>query len=452
MNRIVKTIVVLLNVTIATALFAQDTTAIKKYYEQFGVSEIPDSLVKEAMTDASVLKLNDAILIGLVNSPQLKTKGMEISAFQASALQAELYPNPEVGLDLENLFGSGNYGGLNSSENTFYITQDFVLGGRLSAGRDVELLKSDLAAWNLEKERLLIITEIRKSFTLISSLNHLLKLNKQLLDVSLDFQKNLERRTKAGKVSPAEVVRASLISTSLEIVIQNRGMELASEIQKLKSILGKPELKFNSVENICNIEYDIPSISELRSSILNTPSLAQFKTDLKRANAEIKLQESIAMPDLSVSIGYRRINETSDNVMIMGASIPINIFNDNRGNIAEAKIRADQTKYRYNGLLFNSEARLTLLVNNINALSVMISKLESESLPKARNAFDIISKGNLVGRFMVLDVLDSQRSLYELESQYVNAVAEYNRNVIELEELTLTKFNYNKNARNLEHE
>ena len=82
----------------------------------------------------------------------------------------------------------------------------------------------------------------------------------------------------------------------------------------------------------------------------------------------------------------------------------------------------------------------------------MINKLENESLPKARNAFDIISEGNLVGRFMVLDVLDSQRSLYELESQYVNAVAEYNRNVIELEELTLTKFNYNKNARNLEHE
>ncbi len=452
MNRIVKTIVVLLNVTIATALFAQDTTAIKKYYEQFGVSEIPDSLVKEAMPDASVLKLNDAILIGLVNSPQLKTIGMEISAFQASALQAELYPNPEIGFDLENLFGSGNYGGLSSSENTFYITQDFVLGGKLSAGRDVELLKSDLAAWNLEKERLLVITEIRKSFTLISSFNHQLILNKQLLDISLDFQKNLERRTKAGKVSPAEVIRASLISTSLEILIQNREMELASEIQKLKNLLGKPKLNFSSVENICNIEYEIPSISELRNSILNTPSLAQFKTDLKRANAEIQFQESIAMPDLSVSVGYRRINETSDNVMIMGASIPINIFNDNRGNIAEAKIRADQTKYKYNGLLFNSEARLNLLVNNINALSVMINKLENESLPKARNAFDIISEGNLVGRFMVLDVLDSQRSLYELESQYVNAVGEYNRNVIELEELTLTKFNYNKKARNLEHE
>ena len=450
MNRIVITIVVLLNAILAVAIFAQDTTAIKKYYEQFGVTEIPDSLVEEAINNSSILKLNNAILIGLVNSPELKARGMEINVFQASALQAELYPNPEVGVDLENLFGSGNYSGLSGSENTFYLTQDFVLGGRLSAGRDVELLKSDLAAWNLERERLSLISEIRKSFTIISSLKHQNKLNKQLLEISIDFQKNLGRRTKAGKVSPAEVVRASLISISLEITFQNVKMKFASEIQKLKSLLGKPNLQFSSVENISNIEYVIPKVNELRNSILNTPSLAKFKTDLKRAEAEIQLQESIAMPDLSLSLGYRRINETSDNAMIMGASMPINIFNNNSGNIEKAKIRADQTKYRYDGLLYNSEAKLTLLANNISAQSIMIKKLESESLPKARSAFKIISDGNLVGRFTVLDVLDSQRSLYELESQFVNAVAEYNRNVIELEELTLTKFNIK--ARNLEYE
>ncbi len=452
MNRLINTIAVLLFVNIVATIFAQDTTAIKKYYKQFGVEEIPDKQTEKRVFNSKVLKLNEAILIGLANSPQLKAKGMEISAFQASALQAELYPNPEVGLDLENLFGSGNYSGLSASENTFYITQDFVLGGRLSAGRNVELLKSDLAAWDLERERINIITEIRKSFTVILSLNHLNRLNNRLLEISLDFQRNLERRTKAGKVSPAEAVRASLISTSLEIVIRNKEMELATEIQKLKTLLGKPELQFSSVENICNLEFVIPEIIELKKSLLSSPSLAQFKTELDRAKAEIELQESISMPDLSVSLGYRRINETSDNVLIMGASIPINIFNNNRGNIEVAKIRADQTEYRYSGLLFNSEAKITLLANNINALSDMIDKLETESLPKAREAFEIINKGNLVGRFTVLDVLDSQRSLYEVESQFVNAVAEYNRNVIELEALTLTKFNFNKNARILENE
>lgn len=444
MKQIVITIVVFLNAMLGVTIIAQDTTAIKKYYEKFGVLDIPDSFVKSDSNDSSVLQLNDAILIGLTNNPQLKSMGMEISAFQATALQAELYPNPEIGIDLENILGSGNYGGLGGSENTFYITQDFILGGRLTAGRDVELLKSDLAAWELERERLSLITKIRKSFTIISSLKYQNKLNKKLLKVSSDFQKNLERRIEAGKVSPAEAARASLMSTSLEIQIQNTEMQYLSEIQNLKALLGNSGVGFSSVETTCNLEFNIPDKKELQKLLLNTPGLAKFKTDLERTKREINLQESMAMPDLSLSVGYRKINETNDNVMIMGASIPINIFNNNRGNIQEAKIRADQTKYKYSGLRNGYEAQLSLLLNNIKGLEVMIRKLDSESLPKARNAFEIINKGNLVGRFTVLDVLDSQRSLYMLESQFVSAVAEYNRNVIELEALTLTKFNYSK--------
>jgi len=452
MKRIVKTIVVFFSLYIATVTVAQDTTAIKKYYRQFGVSEISDSLTNGMIKESTILKLNDAILIGLGNNPYLKASGMEISAFKASALQAKLYPNPEIGVDLENMFGSGNYGGLSGSENTFYVTQDFVLSSRLTTGRDAELLKSDIAAWDLEHERLLVITEIRKAFTRISSLQHQNKLNKQLLKVSLDFQKNLERRIKVGKVSPAEASRASLISTSLEIKIQNTDMQYQSEIQNLKALIGMPKIDFSSVEFSCNLEYQIPQLPELKKLIKNSPSYNQFRIDLKRAETEIKLEEAKAIPDLSLSLGYRRINETSDNVMIMGASIPINIFDNNKGNIQKAKIKADQTKYKYSGLRNSYEARLYLIVNRIKALEIMIQKLENESLPKARNAFEIINKGNLVGRFTVLDVLDSQRSLYELESQFVNAVSEYNRNVIELEALTLTKFKYNKNARIIEHE
>jgi cobalt-zinc-cadmium efflux system outer membrane protein len=155
---------------------------------------------------------------------------------------------------------------------------------------------------------------------------------------------------------------------------------------------------------------------------------------------------------LSISLGVRRLSETSDNVFVLGASIPIPLFDDNRGNIQEAIIREDQTKYEYSGVLNQTEASLKFLYNNIKAFEVMIDKLEKESIPKAKDAFKIINEGNLVGRFNVLDVLDAQRSLFELESQYVTAVAQYTRNVIELEELTLTKFNFEQKARIQENE
>ncbi|NOX18523.1 MAG: TolC family protein [Chlorobi bacterium] len=426
---------------------AQDSSAVNQFYEEFTGQTNVDSLDFEVQETSGVLSLNDAIIIGLKNNPRLKSKHLEINAYQAAALQAGLYPNPGVGVDLENFLGSGDYGAFGASENTFFITQDFILGGRLSKAEKLELLNSNLAKWELEKERLSLITEIRKSFTVILSLDRQNKLNKKLLKISRDFITDLERRIKAGKVSPAEASRASLISTSLEIKIQSAEMRLASETANLKALLGVTDLDFSSLENICNLQYDVPEFGELKNLILESPSLAQFKTEMKRVKTAVELEEAKVVPDLSLSLGYRRINETSDNVIVFGASIPIPIFDDNRGNIQRAKIREDQTKYNLTGAITLTEARLRTLYNNVKALDVMIEKLGTESLPKAKDALKIINEGNLVGRFTVLDVLDAQRNLFELESQFVNAVAEYNRNVIDLEELTLTKFNFKYKAR-----
>ncbi|GBD91099.1 cobalt-zinc-cadmium resistance protein CzcC precursor [bacterium BMS3Abin04] len=431
---------------------AQDSNTVNKFYNNFLSSNNYDTLNSGKLKNSNYISLNKAIILGLQNNPRLKSKNLEISAFQAAALQAGLYPNPEVGVELENFLGSGYFNGFNASENTFLITQDFVLGGRLKNAEKLQLINSNIARWELEKERLNLISGIRKSFTIISSFQHQNNLNKKLLQISRDFLKNLERRIKAGKVSPAESSRASLITTSLEIQIQNTKMQLSSEMTRLKALLGKPNLEFSSVENICNLKYNIPQLDELTALIIQSPTLAQFKTETKRFKAAVELERSKVIPDLSVSFGLRRISETRDNVLVFGVSLPLPLFNNNRGNIQKAIIRKNQTEYNFSSSLNQTKAKLNSLYNNIKAYDGMLKKLEEESIPKAKNAFKIISEGNLVGRFTVLDVLDAQRSLFELESQYVSAVAEYNRNIIDLEELTLTNFNFEFKARTLNNE
>ena len=59
----------------------------------------------------------------------------------------------------------------------------------------------------------------------------------------------------------------------------------------------------------------------------------------------------------------------------------------------------------------------------------------NESIPEAQNAFEIIKDGNLVGRFTILDVLDSQRTLFELQSEYLRTLSNYNIQLARLERL-----------------
>ena len=64
-----------------------------------------------------------------------------------------------------------------------------------------------------------------------------------------------------------------------------------------------------------------------------------------------------------------------------------------------------------------------------------LKKLNTESIPEAQNAFEIIRDGNLVGRFTILDVLDTQRTLFELQSEYLRTLGNYNIQLVQLERL-----------------
>jgi cobalt-zinc-cadmium efflux system outer membrane protein len=119
----------------------------------------------------------------------------------------------------------------------------------------------------------------------------------------------------------------------------------------------------------------------------------------------------------------------------LGASIPLPLYDRNQGALQEAKIRFDQKKSEFRSDKNNLTSDFNTTYNNLISLSEALRKLNDESIPDAQNAFEIIRDGNLVGRFTILDVLDSQRTLFELQSEYLRTLGNYNIQLARLERL-----------------
>jgi cobalt-zinc-cadmium efflux system outer membrane protein len=56
-------------------------------------------------------------------------------------------------------------------------------------------------------------------------------------------------------------------------------------------------------------------------------------------------------------------------------------------------------------------------------------------LPAAKSAFEVTNKGYELGKFGYLEVLDTQRTLFQNQVLYVRALANYQRLINELERL-----------------
>ena len=72
------------------------------------------------------------LLAQLGNAPATLEAGANYDAAEARVRQARVRPNPVLGFDVENAYGSGPYSGLNNADMTLAISQDLELWGRRS--------------------------------------------------------------------------------------------------------------------------------------------------------------------------------------------------------------------------------------------------------------------------------------------------------------------------------
>ncbi len=439
MNRVIHVSLLLLGILLAgcsssyriQSVQPDKTPLIEKYSSQ--LRSLDTDIVNKDTIE--VLTLKKAVVIALQNNPGLTAYNLEIKALEKNALQQGLSPNPVLALNTENIFGSGIYSGFRASETTLLLSQDIMLAGKLDKRRKVAALKSDLAAWNYEKKRLDLITAIRVSFIDAVTLQKDIVQLQKLLKISNEFLSNVKERVKVGKVSPAESSRAKVIVSALEIKLNNSEYAYKSVIQRLVKQLGTDKITFKKLKGKLIILDRLPEFGLLKSKLLQSPEIAIYKTVFEKQEAVIDLEDAKSIPDLTISAGLRWLNQTSNNSLVIGTAIPLPIFNRNQGARQEAVIRLAKKKSEFKADKNKLVAELTRTYNTLLSLSGSLKKLNKESIPDAQNAFEIIRTGNLLGRFTILDVLDSQRTLFELQSEYLKTLGSYNIQLTRLERL-----------------
>src|SRR3546814_14806796 len=68
-----------------------------------------------------------------------------------------------------------------------------------------------------------------------------------------------------------------------------------------------------------------------------TVNLLRREADILRSQAELEVERSRAVPDLTVSAGVRQFHETDDSAFLVGVRIPIPVFDRQRGAIPLAR-------------------------------------------------------------------------------------------------------------------
>jgi len=359
------------------------------------------------------------------HNPELKAQARKIESYKGNVLQASLRLNPELD------FGSGAG---DDPETGAQINQTIELGGKRLKRTRVTELELESAQLSYIIKKLALLEEARSVFIDILFAQHILNLKIETVSVVEQFLQSVKTRVEAGRLSPAEVARAQIALTSQQLELYRIQRNLKNHWRLLASFWGSNSSDFSQAEENLDSMITLPSEEFIQLNIMESPSILEKNIVIQIQQAIIDVEQTNRIPDLQMSAGIKK-TDVPGNTYQVGLSIPLQIFNRNQGTIQASIAQMDQLIEEKRALEINLRTEIAHLYSGLIIIGKEVEALKTTILPEAHKANQIINDGYLQGKFVFLDVVDAQTTLYKAEENYWLALSDYQKAVAEVEML-----------------
>lgn len=372
-----------------------------------------------------VLTLREVLGFTLMNNPELKVFSLEIRVAQGRELQAGLRPNPELKFEVEEAGGGGDRRGFDGAETVFELSQLIEMGGKSVKRKRVASFEKELAEIDYADKLLAIFSETSKAFVLVLKAQEKLQLSHELSRLSEESFKTVAKRVDAGKDSLVEKTRASVALATVKITHRQRQRDLEFSRKKLVSFWGQSEALFDRVAGDLDRIEELPLLEDLLEQLKLNPEYARREAEIKKSRAVLDLEKSKAIGDITIGAGFQRFNETDENAVIFGVSIPLMVSDRNQGGKLAAIYNLAKSREEQRAALLQLQNAFNHAYHELANSYSRATSLKTEVLPGALKMFNAATRAYQEGKVDYLNLLDAQRTLFNVKNEYIESLGSY---------------------------
>lgn len=399
--------------------------------EPVGAAEAPSSA-----SPVDVVTLPEAIAAALVNNPELAVQASQQRIAGTRIVQAGLIPNPELQTEVENFGGGGDRLAFEETETTISLAQAIELGGKRSKRKRLAETGQELTNWDYEVARLDVLTAVAKAFIATLAAQQRAQLFADLSALAHLSVDTVDEQIRAGATSSTELLRAQADLGRTEAERRQADQELAQARVRLAAKWGNPRPTFRVVAGDLSHVETPPPLATLLPRVADAPDVARWTAELENRRAAVELERAEAIPNLTLSLGGRHFSDNGDNALVGGFSIPLPVFNRNQGDILAAEEGVSKATAERTRATVAAEEALAAAYEDLRSNAAQVVLLRDDVLPKSEAAFRGTRDAYERGLLRFLDVLDSQRTWFEVRDQLVQTLAAYHSAAAEVERWT----------------
>ena len=386
--------------------------------------------------------LSDFESLAEANNPTLKEAKALVRRSEEQTRQAGLYPNPTIGYQGEQIRGD-SYGG---GEQGGFIQQTIVLGGKLGLRRNVysQQAKSDQVGVDEQTSR--VHGDVQQAFYAALTAQEEVRLRQRLLCVALDAVETVHQLANVGQADAPDILQTEVEGEQAKVDYEAAQRAYLGAFHLLATMAGKTDQPVAPLQGELESLPDVNTSEVIEHIVSDSPTVKRAMQETIVAQARLKDAKREIVPDLQLRAGEQYNGEHmsanpaksagAQSFATLGINIPL--WNRNQGNIEATKAeveRAEQT-------VTQERLRLCNLAQPL-AQSYLSAKSEAEGyknqlIPRATRAYELYLEKYRSMAQAYPQVLVSQRTLFQLQIGYVNALHRTWRSALALENFTLS--------------
>lgn len=425
---------------------------------------VPDRAPAAAEDSAyAEAQLDSLIATALRVNPAVHAAQQRVHAAQARVGPAGALPDPMLSVGIMNLPvrdpGFSDF----MTMKTVSVAQTLPFPGKRELAERATELEVRAADAALESARRDVMADVRQAWYDLALLDRTLAIMEANQNLLVNFIQVTESRYATGTGGQQDILKAQVETSRLAEQAVAISEQRRAALARLNAVLDRssdtPVVEPRIPQRIARAAIDadvtgsrftssalgaraadspFPPLEEMQGrAIASSPMLAAHGARIAALAARVELARKAWLPDFDLSLQYGQRADRSDMVSVMLA-VPVPLHKGERQDqqVAEAQAELAAMQAEHRVMVNELRADLAGIHADLERDRAQLALIVTSIIPQGRASLESAVSAFQVGRADFLTLLENQTTLYNYETAYYRALADFAKSVAELERVT----------------
>lgn len=392
------------------------------------------ALVVGLPSSAESMTLKQAIDQALRTNPTIAAGRLTAEAAQEAVRGAAALKNPE-------LIVAPSVAGSAGADSAALVAQPLEINGSRKARKSIASHESAAAQAEHQIISRAIVVKVKQLYWSTARAMQVVTLNQNNVAYLESLREAVSRQVDVGRSPGSELIKSDVELARAKQELSQAELDLNSTKSALNTLLNRPpDSDFTPADKLTFFDINPDAEALMSAGLANRPELKAATAEVGAAQGQTDAARADYRPDVAIE-ARKESFDSGDGGVAISFHLPVFDWGSSRSAIKQAKIRESGKQQQVESVKNAIKLEVEQAILAERTAAKVVEYYEAGILTKSEQLAAMAQKGYEKGATSYLEVLEAQRTLRAIKTEYISAISNHSSAIAQLEWAANTEIN-----------